>query len=91
MTANVGLSHPQIDVDARDRAVKESIKAGQYQPLPLPEPLEAMETISVIWPGPPNNRLQVFIGLPIGLDLPRGRTAGSCKWFLFSPSTWAVW
>ena len=65
MTTNVGLSHPQIDVDIRDQAIKKRINAGQYQPLPLPaEPLSARETISVIWPGPPNNRLQVFISLP---------------------------
>jgi hypothetical protein len=69
VTTNVGLSHPQIDVDDRDQAVAERIDAGQYQPLPLPDkPLHARDTISVIWPGPPNDRLQVFIGLPIGLS-----------------------
>ena len=44
--------------------------AGQYQPLPLPaEPLHPMRLISAIWPErPPNNRLQVFISVPIDLS-----------------------
>ena len=65
MTTNVGLSHPQVDVDARDEAIEERINDGQYQP-PLPaKPLNAWEKISATWPGPPKeDHLQVFISLP---------------------------
>jgi hypothetical protein len=72
-----GLLHPQIDVE-KDQAMKEHIKAGQYQPHPLPlEPLQPWETISVVWPGPPPyNQLQVFITLPIELSPPIAQTAG---------------
>jgi hypothetical protein len=65
VTTNVGLSHPQIDVDGRDQAIEERIDAGQYQPLLPAKPLKAVETISATWPGsPPDGYLHVFVSLP---------------------------
>jgi hypothetical protein len=71
--SSVGLLHPQIDVEAQNQAIKESIADGRYQPqLSLPEPLYAMDTISDVWPErPPNNRLHVFISLPSEAKRPR--------------------
>ena len=95
MTTNVGLSHPQIDVDDGDQAIKKRINSGEYQP-PLPaEPLSAREKISVIWPGPPNDRLQVFVSLPSPLvqtsdddpesNLPRLSETTSWETFAYWP------
>jgi hypothetical protein len=65
VTTNVGLSHPQVDVDFRDEAIEERIRHGKYQP-PLPaKPLNAWAKISTTWPaGPPDGYLHVLVSLP---------------------------
>ena len=59
------MLHPQIDVDPRDRGIKDLIRDGQYQLSDDGQPLDPMEKISNIWPGqPPDDHLHVFVGLP---------------------------
>ena len=64
--SSVGLLHLQIDVETGDPAIEERIMAGQYQPQLPPKPLFSNHKISVVWPGPPSDHLQVFITVPTG-------------------------
>lgn len=59
----------QLDANSDDPKIKDSIRNGQYQPLPLPapydKPLHAMDKICALWPGPlPDRHIQVYVGLP---------------------------
>jgi len=66
-----GLLHLQIDVDPRDRAIKDLIDAGRYRPTVNNQPLEAIDTISDVWPEqPPNKHLHIFVSLPAGVGSP---------------------
>ena len=67
MSTDVTNGLSQLDADYP--AIKQSVRNGQYQPLPLPapndKPLDVMDTISDLWPWPlPNHQIQVLVGTP---------------------------
>ena len=79
--ASAGLLHPQIDVNPRE--IKDLIR---YRPSDNDQSLDAMETISDVWPAqPPNKHLHVFVSLPSGMGSPTlAYDGGECFIRLFA-------
>ena len=62
--ASHGLWHPQVDVDYNALETRIRISTGGYRPTRNDPVLDAMNTISDVWPQPPYRRLHVFVDLP---------------------------
>lgn len=85
--ASTGPLPPQVDVDLR--SVLEAIHAGTYRPDTNGEPpLEAIDTISQVWPQKPSNKnLHVFVTILRRISRPTlSDTVGQYVIRLFVPA-----
>jgi hypothetical protein len=74
--------HPQVDVDPLDRATRDLISAGRYRPPSDHQLLNALDTLSNVWPvQPPSNHLHIFVDLPAGGSPTLVQTAGELRLF----------